>query len=102
MSLLTVESYHFCILHIMLVLLSWHSDDQVYSLLCHVLHRFTACVQWMPSNAHHFVEHIGVLLPWFTWRLLSAGCINRRLHARLHADSCAFPSEKDPFSLPIK
>ena len=62
--------------------------------------RFTVCAQGMSANTHRFVEHISVLLPWFTWRLLSAGCINRRQHPRWHADSCAFPSEKDPFSLP--
>lgn len=58
--------------------------------------RFTVCAQGMSSNTHRFVERLGVLLPWLTWRLLSAGCINRRLHPRLRADGCACPSEKDP------
>lgn len=34
-----MKGYHFCILHITLVLLSWDLDDQVCSLLCHVLHQ---------------------------------------------------------------
>lgn len=34
--------------------------------------RFTVCVQWMPSNSHHCVEQVGVLLPLFICFLQAA------------------------------
>lgn len=59
--------------------------------------RFTVCVRWMPSNSHHFVEQVGVLLPvsiCFLQAALTGNCMPDYMLAAVssHQKMILFPA----------